>query len=131
MANKSILNTPTDDSSSSAWITWHKALRKRFGKRKANELFMTAWDKMAGEGSDASTTELRKYMKGQGVDIDTSFLEGAADFGSGVSDTFSGMFSTWKYIMIGGVILTFAGIGYIIYNVGKDPSKVVGATKPF
>jgi len=124
---KSNINTiPTSKSSSDEWIEWHKSLKSRFGRKKANKLFIHAWEKRAGAGSDASTVSLREYMEKQGLQIDTSAWEDITDFGSGVADFIGSGFTMMKWAGIVTGVIILGGVAMILYNVAKDPAKSVG-----
>jgi len=123
MNKETVLNIPNVHSTSSSWIEWHKALRKSFGKKKANYLFVQAWDVRAGKGSNASTNELREYMKDNGVVLDTTTLEDITDTVSSVTDFFGDIF---KYGKIAGIVvgvMILASMGMILFNLSKNPIK--------
>ncbi|OJJ16749.1 hypothetical protein BKI52_33110 [marine bacterium AO1-C] len=118
MAN-TIDNIPHESSSDDHWITWHKALRKRYGKNNANMLLSQAWEE---RGEDyANTYQLRTYLKSQGIEIDgTNILSGLTDsakntWGS-VNKGFSGIGSS---VMIG-VLIVIAIIGFTTYQAIKN-----------
>lgn len=125
MSKETIFNIPNTHSSSTAWIEWHKSLRKEFGKKKANYLFVQAWDIRAGKGSDASTNELREYMKDNGVILDTTTLEDITDTASNITDFFGDIFQYGKIagLVVGGMVLV--SVGMILYNVAKNPIKAM------
>jgi hypothetical protein len=100
---------PTASSKSENWIQWHKDLKKIFGKKKANSLWLYAWAKRGGINSSANTSVLRDYMDSQGVDITTTALGelsdkigNVLDFGFGVGKVFViGSLSIVGLILIG------------------------------
>jgi hypothetical protein len=55
------------------WITWHKELVKKFGKDKANQLWLTAWQQQDPFESNYSwckyDTAFSNYLKSQGIDV--------------------------------------------------------------
>ena len=73
------LSVPTASSKPENWIQWHVDLKKIFGKKKANSLWLYAWSKRGGINSTANTSSLRSYMDKQGVDITTTSLSEIAD----------------------------------------------------
>lgn len=97
---------PTSSDSSEVWIEWHKALKKWFSKNEANTHFVRFWNQRGGAGSDADTTDLRRYMKEQDVNLTTTAGGKIADAGSGLMDWLS---SVGKIILIllivGGVVV--------------------------
>lgn len=122
---------PTQQTSSAGWITWHKAMKSRYGLKQANYLFMKAWDKRAGTGSDASTVELRNYMKDNGVIIDTTTLEDVADSTSGGLDFIGDFFTVGKYMTLAVGLIVVGGLGLLVYNIVKSPLKSAGAAVNF
>lgn len=99
-------NIPTSSDSSEVWIEWHKSLKKWFSKNEANTHFVRFWNQRAGAGSDADTTDLRKYMKEQDVNLSTTAGGKVADMSAGIADWFA---SIGKIILIllivGGVVV--------------------------
>jgi hypothetical protein len=55
-------NIPTASSKSEEWVQWHKDLKKIFGKKKANSLWIFAWAKRGGVNSPANTNALTYYL---------------------------------------------------------------------
>jgi len=131
MDKQTILNIPNSHSTSATWIEWHKALRREFGKKKANYLFVQAWDKRAGAGSDASTNELREYMKDNGVTLDTTTLEDIGDTAISVKDFFGDIFEYGKIagLVVGGMVIV--SLGMILFNVAKNPVKAAETAMKF
>ena len=82
MSKDACLIIPTNQSSFSTWIEWHKSLKSCVGKSQANQLWMMNFDKeMPGD-----TVELREYMQKQGVQLDRDVLDRLTDTGKGVFD---------------------------------------------
>lgn len=101
------VNIPTASSSSENWIQWHKELKRVFGKKTANSLWVFAWAKRGGKNAEANTSKTRVYMKGQGVNIDTTKLNEAFD---NVRATINQGLSVTKWVLIGGL-----GVGAILF----------------
>ncbi len=101
------VNIPTASSSSENWIQWHKELKRVFGKKTANSLWVFAWTKRGGKNAEANTSKTRVYMKGQGVNIDTTKLNEAFD---GVRATINQGLSITKWVILGGL-----GVGAIVF----------------
>lgn len=111
---------PTSSDSSEVWIEWHKALKKWFSKSEANTHFVRFWNQRAGAGTQADTTDLRKYMKEQGVKLSTTAAGKLADMGSGIADWLS---NVGKIILI---LLIIAGVVLIgVYAFDKVASKSI------
>lgn len=124
MANVSqCKKVPNAYSSSAEWITWYDALKKCVGKKNAKMLWSLAWQKYGRQGTDASSSTLRKKMEKEGIEIDKTMGESLEDFGYDVGNWFGNGFKfmgVLGYILAGGVVL---GILAIIYNIAKDPYR--------
>lgn len=122
---------PTKQSSSQAWIQWHKAMKNRYGKKQANTLFVKAWDMRGGAGSSASTNELREYMKDNDVVLDTTTIENIVDTTSTGLDALGDVFTTGKYLFLGLGVIVVGGLAMLVYNVAKNPAKSVATAAQF
>ncbi len=118
-------NIPTVSSNSDTWIQWHKDLKSNFGKKVANSLFIKAWS-IRGN-SAANTSDLRTYLSKNGITISTSAWDSVVDAGSSAADFFGDIFSVGKYTGMAIIGIAVVGIGMVVYNVGKDPIKALGA----
>ena len=120
-------NIPTASSKSENWIQWHKDLKKIFGKKKANSLWLYAWAKRGGVKSSANTSALRDYMDGQGVDVTTTSINKLADSIGNVLDF---QFGVAKVVVIGG--LSVVGLILIVNLVRlfKNPNQPLGLGLP-
>jgi hypothetical protein len=101
---------PTASSKSENWIVWHKDLKKIFGKKKANSIWLYAWAKRGGVNSPANTTELRREMEGQGVNITTTTLNDITDT---IGDVLGFSFGVGKIVIIG----TLSVVGLILIGI--------------
>ena len=110
-----INSRPVQSSQSADWIQWHKALKSRFGKLEANQLWLKAWG-FRGT-SKSNTGELRSYMKDNGVTLDTNVFGKAKDIQNSVIDTIGGVLKVSTAVTTGIMVLGIVGIGYIIYKV--------------
>ena len=108
---------PTTSDNAEVWIEWHKALKKWFSKGEANSYFVRFWNQRAGENSEANTTDLRRYMKEQDVNITTTAGGKVADFWSGVGDWFG---SLGKILLFGLAALVTAFVGVYAYRKIKS-----------
>ena len=117
---------PTASSESQSWIQWHKTLRKVFGKKKANEIWVYAWSKRGGANAKGNTVSTRSYMEKQGVELDKTSLSALADFGSSVGGFFGGVFSIWKWSMIIGTGIVGVILVRVLWKMSKDPNKSLG-----
>lgn len=111
---------PTASSKSENWIQWHKDLKKIFGKKKANSLWLYAWAKRGGISSPANTSGLRDYMDGQGVDITTTSLGELSDSIGNVLDF---GFGVGKVIVIGSLSIVGLILIGILVKLFRNPSQ--------
>jgi hypothetical protein len=122
---------PQLNSSSAEWIEWHKNLKSRYGKSTANSMWLKAW-RFRGT-ANANSNELRTYMSGNGVKIDSSFFNKVVDVGDNVIDKVGGILKIGQVgtIVVGSALII--GIGYILYTV-LNPNEnrtriIMGAQK--
>ena len=66
-------------------------------------------------------------MRSQGVDLDRDVLDRAVDFGSGVYNWAGGVFEIGSGISIILVVMILGSVGFLLYNIGKDPDTAVRA----
>lgn len=122
---------PTKVSSSQAWMQWHKAMKGRYGKKEANILFVKAWDLRAGKGTDASTGELREYLKDNDVVLDTTTMEDVTDSVSSGLDFVGDFFTVGKYMTFAVGFIVVGGLAILIFNIVKNPIKSAQAASNF
>ena len=118
---------PSKESSSTSWITWHKALKSAIGKDDANVLFKKAWDQRGTD--DANDEELRAYLAKQGITIDKDFTEAVIDVVTSPLDLLSFGKDIGKVMIYGSIVFVFlimAVIIYFLFNVSKNPGETVG-----
>jgi len=127
---------PSVNSQDTAWINWHKALKSDLGQAAASTIFIGAWTKQGT--SAANTTTLRNYLAPEGITIAESGWDQIADMGSSVGgaissfgNNISNVFKFGEYAAGATVIIVIAGLGFILYNIGKDPGKAAGAAAKF
>jgi len=108
------------------WISWYDALRKQFGKKKANALFTANWDAQNGFNSNANTSDLRSHLENKGgIEISGGVLGETKDKLLDVGNFFGDYFTVGKYLGIGLAVIVVGGVGLFIYNLAKDPEKAV------
>lgn len=74
-ASKPVYDTPFwpfDEAwSCSDWVTWHKKMKEAYGREKANEIFVTAWDDQSAFASPYNwckyDREFVRYFESQGL----------------------------------------------------------------
>ena len=126
MSKELIRNIPSNTSSDVVWISWYDALRKTFGRKKANALFTANWDAQNGFTSDANTSDLRSHLKDKGgIEIAGSTLGEVKDKLIGVGDFFGDAFSIGRYFGIALGVIVVGGLGLFVYNVARKPESAI------
>lgn len=121
MAKDPSKNIPNSRSPAEAWIQWHRDLKRTFGRRQANSIWVYAWSKRGGINSPANTRNLRNYMSGEGVDVSRTSLSGVGD---SLSNFGSGIFSFFKWGLIIPIAVGSIAVLIIVYNISKDKQTV-------
>ncbi|GIW67717.1 MAG: hypothetical protein KatS3mg096_585 [Candidatus Parcubacteria bacterium] len=105
---ESIISIPSKSSTPEEWILWYDELKRRYGKFRANSIFLYAFSKL-GDVSLKSNDYFYKQMLDRGVEIQDqrSWLNKINDFYANYTNTF---------IKVGIV----AGIGFLLYGVVKS-----------
>lgn len=110
---------PTASSKAENWIQWHKDLKKVFGKKKANSIWLYAWAKRGGIQSSANTSGLRDYMDSQGVNVTTTSLGELSDAVGNVLDFGLGV---GKIVIIGSLSVVGLVLLAILIKLFKGQS---------
>ncbi len=118
-----VFDIPTNKNTAAVWMEWHKVLKRKFGQKTANSLFMKAWDKNIKEDSDANTSDLRMWAKDEGMYIESDSVIGdLKDFRAGIGDYIGDFFKLGKYAAIGTVCVVGVMLILIAIKVGRDPA---------
>ena len=117
-----IKNIPKRSSSDQVWIQWYDALRKEFGRKKANQLLVANWDAVDGDSSNANTTTLRKHLERYGIDVDGGVIGGVKDWALGVGGYFGDIFNASKIIGIGLASVVAISMGILIFQIATRKS---------
>ncbi len=116
---------PNKSSQDTAWMDWYDSLKSNFGRKKANELFLSAWKVRSDKA--ANTSNLRSHLEDKGgLKVSGDFLDSVVDLGGGFGDYFGDIFVAGKWISIGLAAVTAAGIGLLIFNIAKAPGETIG-----
>jgi hypothetical protein len=113
---------PTASSKSENWIQWHKDLKKIFGKKKANSIWLYTWAKRGGVNSPANDRTLRVYMDKQGIDITTTSLSELTDK---IGDVLDFGFGVGKIVLIGGLSIAGLILLGILVRLFRNPNQPV------
>lgn len=119
------LTIPDQTSSITSWIEWHKAMKDRYGKVKANSIFSVTWDKRGK--SSLLNSEARDYFDKNGLVFDKDIFARLTDKAFDIGDFMGDIFTAGKWITVGVMVVVVGGAGLIIYNLGKDPVRSIGA----
>lgn len=115
------LDVPTKLSLAPIWMEWYKTLKRNFGHKAANNLFLKAWEKRAGD--DANTSDLRVWAKSEGMLIEsTSVFGDLKDFRAGIGNYIGDMFMLGKYAAIGTVAVVGLMLVLMAIKIGRDPA---------
>ena len=117
-----IKNIPRRSSSDQVWIQWYDALKKEFGRKKANQLFIANWDAVDGDTSNANTTNLRNHLQRFGIDVDGGVIGGVKDWALGVGGYFGDIFNASKIIGIGLASVVAISMGVLIFQIATRKS---------
>jgi len=118
---------PTASSKSENWIQWHKDLKKVFGKKKANSIWLYAWAKRGGIKSSANNSALRDYMDNQGVNVTTTSLGELSDAVGNVLDFGLGIH---KIVIIGGLSVVGLILLSILIRLFKNTNQPLNISLP-
>lgn len=116
-------NIPTATSTDHQWISWHGQLKKVFGKKQANDVFLYAWSKRGSTDSKANTNALSNYAEKNGFDIERSTL---SNIGEGISDFAGGFGSVMKWVWIGSLSIVGLILFRTLWKLTNDPNKTMG-----
>jgi len=117
-----IKNIPKRNSSDQVWIQWYDALRKEFGRKKANQLFIANWDAVDGDSSNANTNTLRSHLERYGIDVSGGVLGGVKDWALGVQGYFGDIFNASKIIGIGLSSVVAISLGILLFQIATRKS---------
>ena len=113
------------------WIDWHKALVAKYGKEKADKIWVTHYDQSSWGAHEINCStyndEFKTYVKKQGLDKKSSILtrvyraEGAVDnVGAPIRDVGGAIGNTAKVLKYAiPALVTASAIGIIIYGYNK------------
>ena len=124
-------NVPKLNSTDSDWIMWHKAFKAEFGKKQANLYFLKAWKLRNKDGllfsGKANTTELRDYLKSQGISVEQGYLSYVTDLADDTMDMFTSIMGTARTsaMVVGAIVLIV--LVYVIVQVVKRPQEFTSA----
>jgi hypothetical protein len=118
---------PTASSKSENWIQWHKDLKKVFGKKKANSIWLYAYAKRVGIKSSANKRALRNYMDNQGVNVTTTSLGELSD---AVGDVLDFNLGIGKIVIIGGLSVVGLILLSILIRLFKNTNQPLNISLP-
>ncbi len=128
----SIANIPYKNANGTIWIQWHKAMKRRYGRKEANRLFKLAYEKRI-DSTISNFLELQEYMEKQGVKLEGNFWQ---EIQKDWDSSFSSVTGTMKMVgvSIGIILLIVLGVVlYSIVNISKNPqafAELASSVKP-
>ncbi len=123
MAKLDVINDmPTRQSTSEQWKLWHEAIRKEFGRDRANNLWLDAWE-MRGN-NEANDEQLRGYLLKQGISLDKDWQDAAVDFGSSVVGGIGDVFGSIRRNMMIVAILILVIVAGVLLAVIRNPQLI-------
>jgi len=123
----------------SQWVVWHKALKKVYGRGKANDIWRAAWEGQSFWDYQKNFCKYEEafvsYFLAEGIDtrswlsaIVTPVAEAAADIADGAGGAVKGAARTVKgigFVLPAAAALALGGVGYYIYkNYIKGDKRV-------
>ncbi len=120
---------PNQFSSGSEWIGWHKALRKRYGRATANQLWLEAWNKRGCVSTlaydcKANTSELRDYLAGEKISIDRGVYEYVADTVDDIESFASTAFNVGLAVYAIIILFIVGLVGMLLWNIVSNKELV-------
>lgn len=114
-----INDMPTRSSSAEQWQLWHKAILTEFGRDRANNLWLEAWEKRGN--NQANDEELRAYLQKNGISLDKDWQDATVDFAAGVVGGLGDFIGNiQRNIMIVGILVLVIIAGLLV-AVAKNP----------
>lgn len=114
-------SVPTRQSPAEKWVAWHQSLKKNFGRKTANMIWVDAWEQRGS--SQANTVALREYMAKNGLEVTGSTWDDIKDFGSGVGDFIGDQFQMGQYTAWALTGIVLLGAGMLVYNIARQPFR--------
>jgi hypothetical protein len=130
-------NIPNVNSTDSQWIAWYNLLSKRYGKKNANGIFLSAWERRRGSsnylsGTKANTTTLRNFLEEQGIKIDgDGLMSYPADLLDDIETGITTAFGITKTVFIVLFILIIIPLFLLMINIARNPAVIVDGFKTF
>jgi len=119
------MNIPDTSSDANAWKQWHISLKRTFGRKTANAIWVTGWNKRGNK--DIIDHNLREHLGKSGIVLDESMLGKLSEAGSDYLDNLSDIFKVGKYVAFAVVGIAVIGAGMAIFNIARQPLKAAGA----
>lgn len=111
------------------WVEWHKALKKKFGKEKADSVWISAWDKQDMFEHNMNWCKydsgFAHYMSSENLPVGhllSDVIVGAGDVGGNLIDAAAGTSKVLKIIIPVAIVLAsgiFLYWGYKTFVKGK------------
>jgi hypothetical protein len=123
---KAIQTMPTVKSSDADWIRWSDFVIGKYGSGLGKQIFINVWEKRGSR--NANTRAIRQHLKDKyNIVINESVWDNVVDAGGSIADSVSSVLKVGKYATLAVGVIVIGGLAMIIFNIGKDPAKAVGA----
>lgn len=126
-----VFNIPDRTSDGNKWIVWYEALRDRYGRKSAKELFMAAWSSFGSK--DIVDSRFKEYFKKEGLEFEGTtwneikgFVGGAV---GGITDTIGGILKVGAGFVKAFIIIIFLVVIMLAFGIMKGLSKGIGDVK--
>ncbi len=117
-----INDLPSRYSTAEQWKLWHEALKKEFGRDRANNLWLEAWQQRGDNA--ANNEELRTYLAKQGVNLDKDWQDAAVNFGAGVVGGIGDVFASIRRNMMIMAIIALVIVVGVLFALMKNPELI-------
>ena len=123
-----IAQIPASDAAFYDWIDWHSSIKRRYGKKRARQLFYKAWTQRSNR--QANNEQLRTYLQKEGINIEADWEDKTLDFVSdplGIFSLVGSTVSSVKYGLIAALVIVLLVAALLLYNIAKDPNATLKA----
>lgn len=122
-----VFNIPDRTSDGNKWIVWYEALRDRYGRKSAKELFMAAWSSFGNK--DIVDSRFKEYFKKEGLEFEGTTWNEIKGFVGGVTDTIGGIFKVGVGFVKAFFIIILLVVIMLALGIMKGLSKGIGDVK--
>jgi hypothetical protein len=121
----SIITLPSLSNSSTVWVQYYQELKRNFGAKNAQSIWVYTWTNRGGVNSIANDNYLREKMKDYGVTVDTNGRGQIVDFADSIIDNVESVLKIGRTVLIATLIISVGGIAMLVFNIASQPFKAV------